>query len=180
MHEYDASPAFQMQDQDTKIDNSEYKKLAGVFIVIILCASVMSFVLGFDWQEWVRWFIAGFFILFGSFKLIGYEDYINYFPTYNPIAKRFAYYNYVYPFIELLLGFLFASSLLPLFATTMALVLMGVGSYGILNQISKTDTYTKCVSLGNVIKLPLGNIALIEDTLIAVLAGIMLVSYFIF
>lgn len=180
MHEFGSGSVYQTQDHSTKTDSSEYKKLAGVFAVIVLCATVMSFVLGFDWQEWTRWFIAGFFIIFGSFKLIGYEDYINSFPVYNPIAKRFAYYNYTYPFIELFLGFLFASSLLPIFSSLVTLVLMGIGALGILRQLSKEDIAVKCVCLGDVIKMPLGNIALIEDTLMAVLAGIMLVSYFIF
>ncbi len=180
MDEYNADSMYQPNFRSPKTENTEYKKLVAVFVVIILCATVMSFVLGFDWQEWTRWFMAGFFIIFGSFKLIGYEDFINSFPIYNPIAKKFAYYNYTYPFIELFLGFLFASSLLPLFSSLGTLIIMCIGAFGILRQLSKEETTVNCVCLGDVIKMPLGNIALFEDVLMAVLAGIMLVSYFIF
>src|SRR5690606_29058660 len=79
----------------------EYLKLGGILLLIVICATVMSTVLGFDWQEWMRWFMGGFFVIFGSFKLIGYEMFIMMFPTYDPIAKRFPLYNYFYPFIEL-------------------------------------------------------------------------------
>ena len=180
MHELNAGTSYQMQGQSTKTNRSEYKKLAGVFAVIVLCATTMSFVLGFDWQEWIRWFIGGYLIIFGSFKLIGYEDFITVFPDNNPLAKKFSYYNYTYPFIELFLGFLYTSNLLPMFRDTATLILLGIGAYGILRQLSNDDSRARCVCVGGVIRLQLNNICLLTTTLIAGLAGIMLVSNFIF
>lgn len=180
MHELDAGTSYQMQGHSTKTNRSEYKKLAGVFAVIVLCATTMSFVLGFDWQEWIRWFIAGYFIIFGSLKLIGYEDFIAVFPDNNPLAKKLSYYNYTYPFVELSLGFLYASNLLPVFRDITTLILLGIGAYGILRQLSNDDSNSKCVCAGSVIRLPLSNTCLLTTTLIAGLAGIMLVSSFIF
>lgn len=160
---------------DTK---KEYRKLYAVFGLIVLCATAMSFVLGFDWQEWMRWFMAGFFVIFGGFKLIGYEGFIAGFPTYDPLAKRFKLYNYTYPFIELFLGFLFAADLAPLFRNIVTLVIMLVGAYGIMKALS-SNREIACVCLGDVIKLPLSTIALIEDVLMAAMAAIMLIAHFV-
>lgn len=159
----------------------EYKKLAFVFGLIFICATIMSFVLGFDWQEWMRWFMGGFFIIFGSFKLIGYEDFITMFPRYDPIAKRIPLYNYSYPFIELFLGFLYCSNLAQLPRDVITLTLLSVGAWGILRYTSmQSESEIQCACLGNVIKLPLSNISLYEDVIMAVMAGLMLVSTFIY
>ncbi len=156
----------------------EYYKLAGVFLVIMLCATVMSTVLGFDWQEWMRWFMGGFFVIFGSFKLIGYEMFILMFPTYDPIAKRFKLYNYTYPFIELMLGFLYCANLYPLFRDTVTVVLLSVGAWGVLKALPRGEAI-RCACLGNVIKLPLTTVTLIEDVTMASMALIMLISHFV-
>lgn len=179
MHQHNAEYSYPLQDssQDKK---PEYKKLALILAVIAVCATLMSFVLGFDWLIWMEWFMGGFLIIFGSFKLIGYEDFITVFPTYDPIAKRFQYYNYAYPFIELFLGFLFVSNLAPIFRNSVALLIFSIGAYGIMQKISSNSHDIKCVCLGNVIKLPLSTVSLLEDVLMAVGAAIMLVSIFIF
>lgn len=159
---------------------TEYKKLAGIFIVIALCATIMSSVLSFDWMIWMEWFMGGFLIIFGSFKLIGYEDFVNTFPTYDPIAKKSAMYTYTYPFIELFLGFLYVADLAPVIRGIAALLIFAIGAFGILQKISNSSYEIKCVCLGNVIKLPLSTVSLLEDVMMATMAGLMLVSYFIF
>lgn len=160
---------------DTK---KEYRKFYAVLGLVVLCASAMSFVLGFDWMEWIRWFMAGFFVIFGSFKLIGYEGFVAGFPIYDTIAKRFKLYTYTYPFIELFLGFLFAADLAPLFRNVVALVIMLVGAYGITKALS-SNKEVACVWLGDVVKLPLTTIALVGNGLIAAMAAIMLIAHFI-
>ncbi len=180
MHEYNEDLVYPPQDLLTKTNNKEYKKLALVFVLICLCATIMSFVLGFDWQEWLRWFMAGLFIMFGSFKLIGYEDFIKSFPEYNPIAKKIPVYNYIYPFIELFLGFLFAANLAPLFRDAVTIFIMSIGCIGILNVLSNTNRYIPWVYIDGIIRLPVSNFTLYKEVVMDVVAGIMLVSFFIF
>lgn len=156
----------------------EYLKLGGVLLVIAICATIMSTVLGFDWQEWMRWFMGGFFIIFGSLKLIGYETFIMMFPVYDPIAKRFKLYNYFYPFIELFLGFLYVANLLELPRDIATIVLLGIGAYGVLKAIA-AQKGIRCACLGNIIKLPLSSVTLLEDVLMVAMAAIMLISYFV-
>lgn len=156
----------------------EYLKLSGVFLVIALCATVMSTVLGFDWQEWMRWFMGGFFIIFGSFKLIGYETFIMMFPIYDPIARRIKLYNWGYPFIELFLGFLYVANLMAPLRDVVTVVLLGIGAYGVSKAITASKG-VRCACLGNVIKLPLSSVTLLEDVLMLTMAGIMIVGHFV-
>lgn len=157
----------------------EYYKFAGVILVIALCATIMSVVVGFDWQEWMRWFMGGFFVFFGSFKLIGYDMFIRLFPTYDPIGKRFKYYTYGYPFIELMLGFLYCANLYPVFRDTVTVTLLSIGAWGVLKNLPRGGEAIKCACLGNVIKLPLSTVTLIEDVTMASMGLIMLISNFV-
>jgi len=164
-----------------KTNRQEWLKLAGVYGVITLCATIMAFVLSFDLQIWLEWFMGGFFIIFGSFKLIGYEMFVLTFPQYDPIAARSRIYTMIYPFIELFLGFLYVSNLLPGFRDVAVLVIFGIGAWGILQYTNRNKDQTiQCACLGNVIKLPLSTVTLIEDVLMAGLSVIMLIGYLIF
>lgn len=159
----------------------EWFKLGGVYAVIFICATIMAFVLGFDLQIWLEWFMGGFLIIFGSFKLIGYEMFVMMFPEYDPIASRSKAYTMVYPFIELFLGFLYVSNLLPVFRDLVTLVIFGIGAWGVLKYTNlHKDNPIQCACLGNVIKLPLSTVTLIEDVLMAGLSVIMLIGYKIF
>ena len=158
----------------------EYKKFGGIIAVIALCATIMSIVLGFDWQIWMEWFMGSFLVIFGSFKLIGYEDFVTAFSGYDPIAKRSRLYTHFYPFIELFLGFLFVSNLAPLFRNVVTLGIFSIGAYGILQTISRTSNEIQCACLGNIIKLPLSTVSLVESITMAVMAALMLVASFIF
>lgn len=172
-------------DQSTMVhaqnNRNERLKLAGVYGVIAVCATIMAFVLGFDLQIWLEWFMGGFFIIFGSFKLIGYEMFVMMFPQYDPIGAKSKAYTMVYPFIELFLGFLYVSNLLPVFRDLATLVIFGIGAWGVLKYTSRNKNETiQCACLGNIIKLPLSTVTLIEDVLMAILSVIMLIGYLIF
>jgi len=159
----------------------ERLKLAGVYGLIAVCATIMAWVLGFDLQIWLEWFMGGFFIIFGSFKLIGYEMFVMMFPQYDPIGARYKLYTLAYPFIELFLGFLYVANLLPVFRDLITLIVFGIGAWGVMKYVGRNQGEAiKCACLGNVIKLPLSTVTLIEDVLMASMSVIMLISYFIF
>lgn len=159
----------------------EWIKLGGVYLVIAVCATIMSYVLGFDLQIWLEWFMGGFFVIFASFKLIGYETFVMLFPQYDPIAARSKIYTMVYPFIELFLGFLYVANLLPIFRDLVTLFIFSIGAWGVLQYTKRSQGEAiHCACLGNVIKLPLSTVTLIEDVLMAALSVIMIIGYFVF
>lgn len=159
-------------------NRNEYLKLAGVLLVIAIAATMISGLQDFDWHDWLRWFMASFFVIFGSLKLIGYEMFVLMFPGYNPIARRFKLYAYLYPFIELFLALLYISNGLPAVRDLLTLAITGVGAWGVSQAIARSDNSIRCACLGNIIKLPLSTVSLMEDLGMAVMALVMFLSRF--
>jgi hypothetical protein len=110
---------------------------------------------------------------------MGYENFTAVFPQYNPIAARYKFYAYLFPFIELFLGFLFVADLMPLFRDIVGVVIFSVGAYGIFKYQSSDRGTIMCACLGTIIRLPLSTVSLIEDVLMAGFGFIMLISYFL-
>lgn len=157
-------------------DKKEYFKFAGVLIFLALAASLMSGLYGFSFEEWMRWFMGGFFIVFGSFKLIGLEMFVIAFRGYDIIAKKYRPYTYVYPFIEIFLGICYALNIGPVPRDIFTIVLMVVGAYGVLKALEHKDKQFQCACLGNIIRLPLTTVSLIENLGMAFMAFIMLLA----
>ena len=76
---------------------------------------------------WMRWFMGVFFLVFGSFKLIGYSMFTEMFAGYDVIAKRAKLYAQAYPFIELALALAYLLNLTPGTRDAVTLVIMAIG-----------------------------------------------------
>jgi hypothetical protein len=128
----------------------------------------------FSWHQWMRYFMAGFFIVFSFFKFLDLKGFARSYAMYDLLAKQWKGYGYVYPFLELGLGVLYLTAInLP--ATHVAtIIIMGFSSIGVIrNMLSPNQV--QCACLGTVFKLPLGNVTLVEDLLMVAMAGVMLV-----
>jgi hypothetical protein len=110
----------------------------------------------------LRWFMAIFFLTFGSFKLAGYQMFADMFSGYDIVAERFKPYAYAYPFIELALGIAYASAKFQPWLDWVTLAVMAVGTVGVFREL-KRRTGIHCACLGNIIKLPLSTVSLVED-----------------
>ena len=128
-----------------------------------------------DITEWTRWFMGVFFAVFGTFKLIGYSMFVEMFAGYDIIAQRFKPYSYAYPFIELGLATLYLANLFPAARDWLTLIIMGVGSIGVFQEIRKRSGI-HCACLGNIIKLPLSTVSLVEDLGMGIMALLMILS----
>lgn len=165
-----------MHDHDSHMVSGEsspkeYIKFAVVIVVISVLAAVLN---NGGWAEYARWFMGVFFVVFASFKLVGYKMFAMMFAGYDVVAKRFKPYAYAYPFIELLLGLLYLFDAIPMIRDITTLLIMGVGAIGVLQEVKKRSGI-HCACLGNVIKLPLSTVSLVEDVGMGVMALAMLV-----
>jgi len=106
---------------------------------------------------WMGYFLS-FLALFKLFDVSGFADG---FQTYDLVAKRWRGYALIYPFIELGLGIAFLMSLAPLTTNVVMLIVMGVGSIGVLKSILSGQKI-KCACLGTVLNVPLSTISVIE------------------
>ena len=78
-----------------------------IFGIAVLAYSVADFDGSAGFADWMQWFMGLFFLIFGALKLIDYEMFVEMFRMYDPWSKRWDWYAWAYPFIEILLGMLY-------------------------------------------------------------------------
>jgi len=130
---------------------------------------------GFDWMEWMNHFMAGFFLVFSFFKLLNLKGFAESYAMYDIVAKRWSGWGYVYAFIELALGLAFLGGFNPLVTNLVTLVVMTVSIIGVLQTVLSRKKI-RCACLGEVFNLPMSTITVIEDGLMIVMSGVMLLT----
>lgn len=157
-----------------KSDAVEYVKFVAVLAGIFLASWYLQNRYGDSVESWMGYFMGMFFVIFAAFKLIGYRMFVEMFAGYDIIAKRFKPYGYLYPAIELGLGILYLANFIPGTRDVLTLIVMAVGSIGVFQEIYHRRSGIRCACLGNVIKLPLSTVSLVEDVGMAAMAIAML------
>ena len=84
-------------------------------------------------------------------------------------------FGYLYPFIELGLGVAYLTGLLPIVTNAITLVIMLIGILGV-SQALLAKRKIQCACLGTVFNLPMSKVTFIEDGLMAIMAGVMLLQ----
>jgi len=141
-----------------------------LFLVLSLIA--LAAVAG---SNWMIAFMAGFFLVFGAFKLLDVPAFADAYSTYDVVAKRFRPWGMAYPFVETALGFAFLFQFQLYAATWIALVLSLVGAIGVIQSVMRKQTI-KCACLGTVFNLPMSTITIVENLGMAAMAAWMLAA----
>jgi len=148
----------------------DFAPLAIIFAVIILfTAGAMAWTQNSEVTFGLRMFMAGFFIVFGLFKVVKWRGFADAYSTYDIIAKRSRAYAYLYPLIELGLGISYLVGWNLILTNAVTLVVMSVGALGVAKEIRKKNQ-VPCACLGTVFKIPMTKVTLVEDLLMAVMA----------
>ena len=143
--------------------------------VIVLMITLVSLKSWPDREAFMLNFMAGFFIVFGSFKLFDLAGFKSAFSTYDLLAQTWSPYGLFYPFLELLLGFAFLFKYQLQFALWGSIVLMGFGSLGVINAL-RQNKQIRCACLGTSLNLPMSTITLIEDLVMVIMSVMMLLK----
>ena len=150
-----------------------YAPLIAAVSAIALFVLIRQYWYGFNLNAAMYDVMAGFFLLFGSLKLLDLKGFVQAYAMYDVLAKRSIVYAYAYPFIEIALGLAYLLRLYPTITNSITLVLMLVGAIGVAQELSQKRDIA-CACLGTVFKLPMTHITLIEDLLMAAMAAWML------
>ncbi len=145
-----------------------FKTYYPLFLVIALCA-----VIALASANWMMGFMAAFYIAFGAFKLLDVPAFARSFSRYDIIAKRVPLWGYVYPFVELALGFGFLFYFQMTFVTWIALVTSLIGAIGVIQSVGRKETI-QCACLGTVFQLPMSTVTIVENLGMATMAAWML------
>lgn len=120
--------------------------------------------------DYMRFFMGMFFVVFASFKFWNLETFPDVFANYDLIAKKYIAYAYAFPFIQMVLGVLYLGGMGGAGRDVFTLVITGVGAYGVIKEVFMNKSKLQCACLGDVIKLPLSTVTLIEDAGMAIMA----------
>lgn len=152
----------------------DYLPLALVVGSIILATVITCSFAGFSLSNLLGYSMGYFFLVFGAFKLADLRGFAMGYAEYDLISKNLPAWGYVYPFVELSLGglYLFGGADWRVDVIALVLSLITVLSVGL--KLSKHETI-HCVCLGNILRVPLTYVSLVEYGIMGAMAAVMLV-----
>jgi len=153
-----------------------YKPILLIFGYILLSTLLVEWNKGaFHWMPWMNNFMAAFFLVFSFFKLLNLRGFADSYGMYDIVAKRLPAWGFIYPFVELALGFAFLTGFSPLITNAVTLVVMTVSIIGVLQSVLNKRKI-KCACLGDVFNLPMSTITIVEDALMMGMSIVMLLT----
>jgi cation transport ATPase len=177
----DAEPTQSTMSGGDDSDQSEsgfqlatYRPLFLVVAYVIAAASLLERAQPeFDLMRWMSYFMGFFFLGFAFFKLLDVGSFAKAFSTYDVIAKRSTLYGLAYPWIELGLGVLFVTQTWLPIANVVTALVMAIGLVGVVGAVRRKETI-QCACLGTAFNLPMSVVTIIENSVMLVMAIVML------
>ena len=123
--------------------------------------------------ETMRYFMAGFFLVFSFFKLLDVRAFASAYAGYDLLAARWQGWGLVYPFVELALGIAYLSNFNPVVTNWATVLIMGFSAIGVIRTVL-SKTQIQCACLGTVFKLPMSTVTIVEDVGMVLMATVML------
>src|SRR5690606_32522561 len=100
------------------------------------------------------------------------------FRMYDPLAKAIPAYGKIYPFLETILGLLFLMRIeIPLALITTIIILV-ITTFGVTKTLLDKKAI-QCACLGTALKLPMTKATFIENSVMIIMAIIMLLKMYI-
>ena len=160
--------------EQTKSWFETYKPILLIFFYITLTTVLIQINnQHFDLMQWMRHFMAAFFLVFSFFKLLNLKGFTESYVMYDILARRFPSWAYIYAFIELALGIGYMIDFNPIVINTVSFFVMSVSIIGVLNTVLNKQQI-QCACLGDIFHLPMSIVTIIEDALMIIMAAFML------
>ena len=125
----------------------------------------------------MHYFMGFFLCQFAMLKLFHPSGFADGFQMYDLVAKKFRFYAYLYPFIELGLGLAYLSFSYPIATYLITILVMGVGAIGVIRAL-RQGLDLRCACMGTVLDVPLSTVTLSEDIAMGIMAVLMLFASF--
>lgn len=152
----------------------DYVPLASVFAVIIFATIAVCSKVGFTPDTVLGYSMGFFFLIFGLFKVLDLGMFAHGYREYDIIAKNLPVWGYVYPFVELGLGGLYLSGDTSAETLYITIALSAVTVVSVWIKLARRELI-QCVCLGNVLRVPLTYVSLIEYAAMALMAAAMFI-----
>ena len=173
---FESSGVSSMPVEDEK---SKFQQLKPLLLIIfyIATASILLHYKNWSWNAFMLDFMGLFYIVFSFFKMLDLKGFPESFSMYDPLAKRVPVYGKIYPFIETALGLMFLMRFEIDSALIITIVVLGITTIGVTKTLLDKKAI-RCACLGTALKLPMTEATFIENTIMIVMAILMLLNLF--
>ena len=144
---------------------TSYRPVVALFAMtalLALAASFAAFGTPFTAHA-LQWFGGFSMVVLALLKLQDVERFSTMFLNYDPLAKRWERYGYVYPFAEALAGLLMTAGALTWLAVPIALIIGTIGAASVFKAVYIDRRQLKCACVGGSSNVPLGFVSLTEN-----------------
>lgn len=157
---------------------SDLQQLFPLFLIFafITGASILLNYKPWDTSGFMLDFMGLFYVVFSFFKFLDLKGFPESFRMYDPVAKVVPVYGWIYPFIELALGLLFLMRIEVSIALIITLIILGITTIGVTKTLLSKKSI-QCACLGTALKLPMTKATFIENSIMIVMAVIMLFNF---
>ncbi|HZW62495.1 MAG TPA: MauE/DoxX family redox-associated membrane protein [Flavobacteriaceae bacterium] len=165
---------------DENQEKSELKQLFPLFLIfgyIIIASGLLNYK-SWNWEAFMLDFMGLFYIIFSFFKLLDLKGFPESFRMYDPLAKVMPVYAWIYPFIEVVLGLMFLMRFQVNYALLLTLFILGMTTIGV-TKVLWSKKSIQCACLGTALKLPMTKATFIENSIMIVMAIVMLIKTFV-
>ncbi|UAM99964.1 cation transporter [Polaribacter litorisediminis] len=158
-------------------EQSKLQQLKPLLLIIfyISAASILLHFKNWSWNDFMLDFMGLFYIVFSFFKMLDLKGFPESFRMYDPLAKRIPVYGKIYPFIETGLGLMFLMRFEIKIALIITLIILGITTLGVTKTLLDKKSI-RCACLGTALKLPMTEATFIENTIMILMAILMLAN----
>ena len=168
-----------LNESSSEIDQEKSKlQQLKPLLIILTYISVASILMNYkNWNpsEAMLDFMGLFYIVFSFFKMLDLKGFPESFRMYDPLAKRFPIYGWIYPFIETGLGLMLLLRFEIKIALIITLIVLGITTIGVTKTLLDKKSI-RCACLGTALKLPMTEATLIENIIMIAMAISMLTN----
>lgn len=172
------STIFDSSQENPKTETvSQIQELFPLFLIFFYI-TVFSIIINrtnFQLDSFMYDFMGLFYIVFSFFKFLDYKNFPSSFSMYDPIAKTFPFYGWMYPFIETILGLLFLLRIQLFISLCVTITILGITTVGVTRSLMNKSNI-QCACLGTALKLPMTKATFIENFIMIIMAVWMIIS----
>jgi len=140
----------------------DYLPLIYIYLLTALLTGISFIYFVFSFKSLIFIFLGIFSVMLSLLKIIRIRDFVEAFSEYDFISQKFKIYAYIFPFLELFLGISFLLIIENILLEFLCLALFILNFYSVALALRKRRKFV-CACLGDLIKLPLSYVSLIEN-----------------
>ena len=157
--------------KEIEVKKTKFQQLKPLLIIFLYIIITTIFLHYENWSmdEAMLDFMGLFYIVFSFFKILDLKGFPESFRMYDPIAKVFPIYGWIYPFFETILGLMFLIRFEIKTALIFTIIFLGITTVGV-TKILLERKKIQCACLGTTLKLPMTEATFIENSIMILMA----------